>query len=421
MVAGPFVFAVILVIFCASQAYWILRARALGRRLIRARTARWVVAAIACGVYLVLIVFNFRWFGRRPTPTHMTLAEGVLAAPFQWWVLSSMAAFVIAVLCRGAGRLVRGAARGLRTLFARSPHRESNASPPSPARRQFLGQTATAAVALPFVAGGYGLLYGRLNLETTEKRIPLARLPRAFEGFRIVQLSDIHIGPFMSEAEIRKVVQIANALKPDLAVLTGDFLIWDPATQQAVVNALAGLRAPFGVFGCLGNHEAWSRSETSIARLFEQAGIRMLRQARVPITTQGEALNLIGVDFETRLRWRDRPGGGHVVRRYLEGVEPLVAPDTVNILLSHNPNTFDRAADLGIDLSLAGHTHGGQVALEFVSPEISPARLITPYVAGWFQKPGGQLYVNRGIGTIGFPIRLGAPPEITVLELVRKA
>jgi uncharacterized protein len=93
--------------------------------------------------------------------------------------------------------------------------------------------------------------------------------------------------------------------------------------------------------------------------------------------------------------------------------------DTANILLSHNPNTFDRAAELGIDLSLAGHTHGGQVALEFISPQIAPGRLVTPYVAGWFGKPGGQLYVNRGIGTIGPPIRWGAPPEITVFELAR--
>jgi predicted MPP superfamily phosphohydrolase len=96
-------------------------------------------------------------------------------------------------------------------------------------------------------------------------------------------------------------------------------------------------------------------------------------------------------------------------------------PGRVNILLSHNPDTFDRAAELGIDLSLAGHTHGGQARLEFVSPQLAPSRLVTPYVAGLFVKPGGQLYVNRGIGTIGIPIRIGAPPEITVFELTRGA
>ena len=92
-------------------------------------------------------------------------------------------------------------------------------------------------------------------------------------------------------------------------------------------------------------------------------------------------------------------------------------PGAVNILLSHNPNTFDRAAELGIDLSLAGHTHGGQVTLEYISPDLSPARLITAYVRGWFQKGESQLYVNRGIGTIFSPVRFGSPPEITVYEL----
>ena len=91
----------------------------------------------------------------------------------------------------------------------------------------------------------------------------------------------------------------------------------------------------------------------------------------------------------------------------------------MNVLLSHNPDTFDRAADLNIDFSLAGHTHGGQVSLEFINPNIAPSRLVTPYVAGWFQKPGGQLYVNRGIGTIFIPIRLGAPPQLTVYTLTR--
>ena len=211
-------------------------------------------------------------------------------------------------------------------------------------------------------------------------------------------------------------MRITNDRKPDGIALTGDFVTWDPSTQRAVVNALTGLRAPFGIFGCLGNHEAWSRTEDSITLMFQQVGIRILRRERVPVSTQGESFNLMGVDFETRRHMA--PGSEKFVRRYLEGVESLVAPRTVNILMSHNPDTFDRAAEMGIDLSLAGHTHGGQVALEFVSPEIAPSRLVTPYVAGWFQKPGGQLYVNRGIGTIGVPMRIGAPPEITVYELV---
>jgi hypothetical protein len=202
-----------------------------------------------------------------------------------------------------------------------------------------------------------------------------------------------------------------------MIVLTGDFLTFDPSPKQAVVAALSGLRAPYGVFGCLGNHDTWARSEDALTELFGLAGIRILRQQRVLIRNAGERFNLIGIDFANSRHMS--VGGGHMDALRLEGMEGLMEKDAVNILLSHNPETFDRAAELGIDLSLAGHTHGGQLALEFISPEIAPSRIVTPYVAGWFQKPGGQLYVNRGIGTIAAPMRVGAPPELTVFELVR--
>jgi predicted MPP superfamily phosphohydrolase len=221
----------------------------------------------------------------------------------------------------------------------------------------------------------------------------------------------------MSEDEIRKYVRIANEQKADLIVLTGDFLTWDTAPELAVVNALASLKAPFGVWGCLGNHDSWAQAEDSLTGLFTQCGVRILRQERVPVRTGGDWFNLIGIDFANSRRMSAGPG--HLTSARLEGLERLMSPDTANILLSHNPETFDRAAELGIDLSLAGHTHGGQLALEFISPEIAPSRLVTPYVAGLFQQPGGQLYVNRGIGTIAAPMRLGAPPEITVFELQR--
>jgi predicted MPP superfamily phosphohydrolase len=394
----PIVFA----IFLASQVYWYAKARALARRLIKTRRMRILIFVAVLVVYLAMWLFNFGVFGRRYSPTHLTWYDALVSAPFAWWMASSLLAFLIAVLLWPVRRLAR-----------------STPALSSPARRQFLERTASAVIAAPFVAGAYGLFYGRLNLQTTRQPIKLARLPKAFHGFRIAQLSDIHIGPFMSEDQVRRYVQITNDLKPDLIALTGDFVTWDPSTQRAVVSALAGLHAPFGIFGCLGNHEAWSGTEDSITRMFQQVGIRILRRERVAVAKSGEAFNLIGVDFETSRHMG--PGSERFVQVYLQGVESLVMPDTANILMSHNPDTFDRAAELGIDLSLAGHTHGGQVALEFVSPEIAPSRLVTPYVAGWFQKPGGQLYVNRGIGTIGVPMRVGAPPEITVYELVREA
>jgi len=387
-------FVLIMLFVLASQIFWAVWLARWGKRAIPRALWRRLLGLGALAFWLLGYVYNAVYFERR-TPIHLTPTEALLSAPFLWWVAGSFFGFLLAILLspvRLAGRLAIS----------------------SPERRAFLGRAVSMASAAPFVGAGYGLLYGRLNLETTAPRIHLPRLPPALRGFRIAQLSDIHIGPFMPEEEIRRYVKIANELKPDLIVLTGDYVIFDPGTAPAVVRALSGLRAPYGIYGCLGNHDGWARSDVILTALFPQIGVRILRQQAVPIAVPGGSFNLIGVDFQTC-----RPfGRSPVVGQFLEGVDRLMVPDQVNILLSHNPDTFDRAAELGIDLSLAGHTHGGQAALEFISPEIAPSRLVTPYVAGRFEKPGGQLYVNRGIGTIGVPIRIGAPPEISVFELV---
>ena len=397
------VFGTILLILAASQLYWFWRGYSFARARIRSRRRRLAVCAAVLAIYVLEYQFNLGIWRERASAVHLTLVDALLSAPFLWWAASSLVAFFVAVLF-AIPRAVVAVVRRTRSDL------------PSPERRHFLERTATVATAAPFVAGAYGLLYGRLNLETTAPVIRLPRLPRAFEGFRICQLSDIHIGPFMPAEEIRKYVAIANAQKAEMIVLTGDFVTFDPGTQQAVVDALRGLRAPFGVYGCLGNHDSWTGVEESITELFRQSGVRMLRGTNLPITTGGESFNLIGVDFQSSRRFGPSPAVPHL----LGNIEGLIDRDRVNILLSHNPDTFDRAAELGIDLSLAGHTHGGQAALEFISPELAPSRLVTPYVSGWFQKPGGQLYVNRGIGTIFIPIRIGAPPEITVYRLASR-
>ena len=403
------IFSTLLLIFGVSQLYWAWRGYSLAATRIRSRAPRWAVCGAVLAAYVALYQLNFGVWREPETPVRLTLREALLAAPFLWWAASSPIAFLVAILFA----IPRGMVGGARWLLAR--RRRAGPEIQSPARRRFLERTAAVATGAPFVAGTYGLLYGRLNLQVTAQAIRLPRLPRAFEGFRICQLSDIHIGPFMPAEEIRKYVAIANAQRAETIVLTGDFVTFDPNTQEAAVDALRGLRAPFGVYGSLGNHDAWAGVEESITELFRQTGVRILRGASVPIALRGESLNLIGVDFQSARGFGPSPP----VKRLLGNIEGLVDRDRVNILLSHNPDTFDRAAELGIDLSLAGHTHGGQAALEFISPELAPSRLVTPYVAGWFHKPGGQLYVNRGIGTIFIPIRVGAPPEITIYSLSR--
>jgi hypothetical protein len=412
---GPFYFLLffaLLLIFIASQIFWIGRILDLTERFIPGKPRRAWLAIIASVVYLFFFAYSLArsGIGHMPRAADPRLRSVLIQGVFWWWLVGSWLGFGLVMVFWTVDRAARAAAWVYRRACAAATGHaaalnSSAIDPPSPARRRFLEQAVVAVSTAPFVASAYGLLYGRLDVEVTHRRIRLARLPKTFEGFRIAQLSDVHISPLMPADEIRRCVTIANRLKADLVVLTGDYLGWDPAAQGEVVQALAGLRAPYGVFGCLGNHETITQTEESITRLFAARDIRILRQERAHIRLRGETLNLIGVDDSlTELRV----------------VAPLVMPNTINILLDHYPNAFDRAVELGIDLTLAGHTHGGQLSLEFVHRGLSLARLETPYVSGWYEKPGGQLYVNRGIGTIDPPIRLGARPEITVFELTRE-
>ena len=429
---GPFgflFFFALFVMLIVSQIFWVGRVVGLAELFIPGKPRRAWLTAFASVVLLFFFVYNLGpyilpWNIPLGDSTHLTLRHALFEAPFWWWFVGSWAGFALVMVFWALDRIGRAAAwvyRKTRMAVAgRAPASmpcATSLDPPSPARRRFIEQTAIAVSAMPFVAAAYGLLYGRVDVEVTRPRIALSRLPKGFQDFRIVQLSDFHISPFMTADEIRRCVTIANGLKADLVALTGDYVADDPAAQGEVVEALAGLRAPFGVFGCLGNHEIYTETEESITRLFAALGVRILRQERAFIQSHGVVLNLIGVDYQQKRISRDHDG--HLVDRYLEGSEKLVMPDIVNILLSHNPNSFDRAVELGIDLTLAGHSHGGQLALSFINRGLTLVRPETRYVSGWYEKPGGQLYVNRGIGTTGPPIRLGARPEITVLELVR--
>ena len=308
-----------------------------------------------------------------------------------------------------------------------------------PSRRTFFHYAALVAGGAPFLAATYGFAAGRLRYTIERVDVPVANLPPQLDGMRIAQLSDIHIGSYMPPDEIARAVAMANDLRPDLAVVTGDFVssVGDPL--DACITELSRLEAPLGVWGCNGNHEIYAGVEDEAERLFREKGMTLLRARNAVVEHNGASFNLIGVDYQ-----RDHMVSGERTGPMLQEIEHLVRRDMPNVLLSHNPNSFRRAAELGIELSLAGHTHGGQVKFEIVDHDITPARLITPFVAGLyhlqlsavssqlsgkahdleFSSTGNgtakaALYVNRGLGTFGFPVRLGVPPEITLLTLRR--
>jgi predicted MPP superfamily phosphohydrolase len=298
-----------------------------------------------------------------------------------------------------------------------------------PARRTVFRHAAYLAGSLPVLATAYGVMVGRRRYRIVTVEVPIPELPPNLDGLRIVQLSDLHIGDFMPRAAIRRAVDMANTLQADLAVLTGDLISDGHDPLEDCIAELSQLRAPLGIWGCHGNHERSAGVEARAQALFQRYGMHVLRQQCVEVSWRGGSVNLIGVDDQReRRRSGDQPP-------MLHGIEALVRTDIPNILLSHNPNTFERAAALGIELSLAGHTHGGQIRFALGKRQWSPACFITPFAAGLYRLPLGHethtagseltprrptsafLYVNRGLGTFGLPVRLGVPPEITLLTL----
>ncbi len=411
-------------LFIASQVFWIGRILDLGERFIPGKSRRAWLAIMAGLVYSFVFLYSFpEWgLGHIIRAADYRPQSMLVFAAFSWWFVGSLSTFLLMIAFGAADRAARAAGwvyRKARTaIHQHSAAADAEAALLSSSRRRFLERTAVLVSATPFVAAGYGLLYGRQNVEIVRQRIRLARLPKAFEGFHIAQLSDVHIGPFTTPDYIRRCVAITNGLEPDLIALTGDYISWDPEAQGEVVRVLAGLRAPHGVFGCMGNHEADVGIEESITRLFAAQGIHVLRQERAPIRLRDDTLNLIGIDHGSDLApMHTREVEGY---RRLQQLKTLVMPNTVNILLTHYPHFFDHS-ELGIDLTLAGDIHGGgQLSLDFVHRGLNLGSLMgVPYVRGWYEKGGAQLYMNRGIGITGFPIRLGARPEITVLELSR--
>jgi len=299
----------------------------------------------------------------------------------------------------------------------------------NPSRRAFFQYAAIFAGSVPFLAATYGFASGRLRYTIERVDVPVANLPPELDGLRIAQLSDIHIGNYMPPAEIARAVDMANDLHPDIAFVTGDFVSREGDPLETCITELSRLRAPLGVWGCNGNHEIYAGVEDDAQRIFHEKGMRLLRAQSTVIEHNGTSFNLLGVDYQ-----RDHMVSGERTGPMLQEIEHLVRRDMPNVLLSHNPNSFRRAAELGVELSLAGHTHGGQVKFEIVDHSVSPARLITPFVAGLYNLPmnghanaasssngalKAALYVNRGLGTFGFPVRIGVPPEITLLTLRR--
>jgi predicted MPP superfamily phosphohydrolase len=265
-----------------------------------------------------------------------------------------------------------------------------------------LKQALTAALGLALL-GGLRALSRRPRIIRQE--IPVAGLPPAFEGYRIVQLSDIHCGPFTPARRVTRWVDRANGLGGDLVAVTGDLITSGRDYTQAVADCLGRLRAPDGVYACMGNHDYFTDGEAFV-RMLEGQGLILLRNRGLQLQRGGQHIYLAGVDDT----WTGRANLGRALHDR--------DPKTPVVLLAHDPALFARAAKHGVALTLSGHTHGGQVAFPLNPRRWNLARFMTPFTTGRYQIGPSFLYVNRGLGTTGPPVRLGVRPEITVFTLI---
>ncbi len=428
------------------------------------RVAARLLYALALVVIIIAVADGFR-MGRRG---HLIPRDAMLTIFAGLWFSSAVFAFLAVKIVHSVERIWTWLRKAFRAKL--NPKAPAGNTPqpysspaavemvPDPSRRYFFRTATALAGAAPFLSAVYGFAAERLAYQVRRVEVPLPNLPPALDGMQIMQISDIHLSGYMTRSEVRRAVDMANELHADLAVVTGDFITGASDPIADCIEEVSRLHAPLGVWGCNGNHEIYAKAEDAAEQLFAQFGMKLLRQENAQLTFRGAQFNLIGVDYQ-----RERNNTGHRTQ-VLAFLDTLIRRDMPNILLSHNPNTFNRAAELGVELSLAGHTHGGQIQVEILDHRLTPARFISDYVAGLYQRPLlapasqvlvhpvrpssssstnhepsgansslsaagspamngapalSSLYVNRGLGTVGAPVRLGVPPEISLLVLRR--
>lgn len=277
-------------------------------------------------------------------------------------------------------------------------------------RRQFLryflrGSAASAMLAAGVYTWDFGSEPRHLRLERV--RIPIAGLPAPFDGYRIVQITDIHFGPAIAYRTVLRSIEIARDLAPDCIVLTGDFITYY-VDDLLLKPALRGLAAPDGVWAVMGNHDYWADVE-GVRRVLAEVGIPELRNSHVPIRRHGGTLWLAGVDDI----WEQR----HDLSAALDGIPE----DAITILLAHEPDYADEVAPTGrVALQLSGHSHGGQVRIPVLDiPVLSEfVHLARKYPHGLYRIGGMWLYTSAGVGRGPVP-RVYASPEVNEITLIR--
>lgn len=346
--------------------------------------------------------------------------NGFMGLIMLWYVPKFL---IIAVLMiEDIIRLIIG---GYRRVFV--PEREELTENFIPGRRKFVQNVALGLASIPFMGVIHGIWKGRYNFRIIKETVYFDDLPEAFDGFTILQVSDIHSGSFDNREKIEYGVSLIKSQTPDLFLFTGDMVNNVSDELKPWIETFRGIQAKEGQFCTLGNHDygdyiTWESEEAQAANLEElvrleeeELGFRNLRNENVTIERDGQQIHLVGVE-----NWGK---GFHQYGDLDKALEGLSA-DSFKILMSHDPTHFDEVVvkhEKDVHLTLSGHTHGMQFGIEIPGfIKWSPASFRYPKWAGLYNEGKKHLYVNRGFGYLAFPGRVGIWPEITLLELKRR-
>lgn len=347
---------------------------------------------------------------------------------FVKWTISGFMTLVVTkltlLLVLLAEDLYRWGVAAFRFLWQQTTPATTRERPYLPERRRWLSQAGILVAGIPFASFIYGIVKGKYDYRVHRQEVYLDDLPEAFEGFTIAQISDIHSGSFDDPEAVRQGIALVRAQQADLFVFTGDIVNNIAEEIVPYADAFGLIRAPYGQFSVLGNHDygdymSWENEAAKEANLqdlmqhHQTMGYRLMNNEHTVIEKDGQQLVLLGVE-----NW----GHGFIQRGDLDQALQGVDPGAFKVLLSHDPSHWEERVKnhpTKIHLTLSGHTHGMQFGIETPTFKWSPVKYRYPHWAGLASHQGRHLYVNRGFGFIGFSGRVGIWPEVTVLELRR--
>lgn len=348
------------------------------------------------------------------------------SANFRNWVITGLVATYFSKTVGILFVFVDDIQRGVRwalSLFKDTPSEKLPGE--AITRSEFLSKAALVATAVPFGAMAYGIISGAHDYRVKRVTVKLPNLPKSFDGIRIGQVSDIHSGSFWNKTAVKGGVEMMLGEKPDLIFFTGDLVNNETSEVKDYLEVFEKLRAPLGVFSVTGNHDygdykGWTTRQEKeenfrqLVNAHRQMGFNILMNEHKMIEQGGDKLAVLGIE-----NW----GAGRFSKYgKLEKTHQGTDEAAVKLLLSHDPSHWDaqvRPEYKDIDIAFAGHTHGFQFGVEWGDFKWSPSQYAYKQWAGLYQEGAQYLYVNRGFGYLGYPGRVGMPPELTIVELKR--